>query len=1158
MNKRKNKCLNVKMDCFVKTSAEKEAIYEIYRSCRLCGGGAGYKMPIIQNVVNITTDDVELKDKIRECVQIEVSQDDKMPPLICELCVDKISDFYDFLEMCRRTNKRTRLRLGLPPQALVRDAPDAGDCILGITEPVYVKKETNTSNTKKKGKVIKGKDVKVKKKPVVPVKQEMPKSLSRELRELLISSKSDKIKKAEAMSRYNTKPEKIQEKVPEEKLKGLSRELRELLNSSKSDKIKKAEAMSRRNTKTEEIQERVQKTKPAPEPEPKSILKRRDDSSSSNTLKRTREKEVQKRSDVQPKKVKIVETRATRTSCHDIVDDDDDDDDEDDEIMNNKVPCKICKKKYQIGVSLNNHMRTHKVPEKIIHKCNKCKKTFATSRELDRHKCVTESKRTSNVKETEVKETTVECKYCNKPFKSMASIHGHIARCKKRTSTTSSTTVIQPSVRKRLKPLQVRTVRCDPLLVERDNGHFDVSRVVCPYGLDKNCVYPYQNTQRSSLLSEDKMVVIRDDITNSFELEEYVHWDSDSGTDESDIYIEKRRKVDSLSSIALKTIFSEKFLGKVPKKKRKVKMENAFDSILNTSEVDNDFRLDIDSIIHNLGDDKSERDSVSIKILNVFSQKETDYDSDRTSFNDEFDTVQSNTSNLKSSLSFNKDVNDETSTNSIDSIAETSILQNLKGDELKTLLDTDTTLKLEEKVKNDNVENVNVSNESKDKTQNESSNTDVNGENDTSVNLNQTENQSEESNHNSEDADLRLDTEENSAQMNDFVSKNNEEIIKNDVSNYDTAKTSIDENLKESDINSHEDTIKQKEESRKDESNTENAENTSKNVIVTKDLSKNAKSIDSTSINDIVNSVEALSVNSDENNSENTNLEGSKSNSGTNTSDKSVEDAVNDIKCVEISNTVKECSDIINSAENFNNTCNYEENTSVKENVVENNSEISNDSKNNSDNINSADNVSQEDSKTEDISENAIGDTNIDKMNINNTENISANTNQTAETNKIASTDGNFDKIDHVETNNTKSTANSDKIDANNTQEISQNTENIHEFDKNGDVDSDNFNMDDLEDVSDTDIDDNKLMDDINDQLNQNNDLNNPLNQNNDLNNLLNQNNDLNNLLNQNNDLNDQLNQDNDGNDKITLDDLLTKGQNDLDSISDGEFTLDE
>ena len=52
----------------------------------------------------------------------QVHQDDKMPPLICELCVDKVNDFYEFLEMCRQTNKRTRLRLGLPPQSMPRGA----------------------------------------------------------------------------------------------------------------------------------------------------------------------------------------------------------------------------------------------------------------------------------------------------------------------------------------------------------------------------------------------------------------------------------------------------------------------------------------------------------------------------------------------------------------------------------------------------------------------------------------------------------------------------------------------------------------------------------------------------------------------------------------------------------------------------------------------------------------------------------------------------------------------------------------------------------------------------------------------------------------------------------------------------------------------------
>lgn len=47
---------------------EKKAIYEIFRACRLCGAGGGYKMPIIAN----HDMDIELRQKIKDCVQIEV------------------------------------------------------------------------------------------------------------------------------------------------------------------------------------------------------------------------------------------------------------------------------------------------------------------------------------------------------------------------------------------------------------------------------------------------------------------------------------------------------------------------------------------------------------------------------------------------------------------------------------------------------------------------------------------------------------------------------------------------------------------------------------------------------------------------------------------------------------------------------------------------------------------------------------------------------------------------------------------------------------------------------------------------------------------------------------------------------------------------------
>ncbi|CAH0698203.1 unnamed protein product [Spodoptera exigua] len=99
----------------------------------------------------------------------QVHQDDKMPPLICELCVDKVNDFYEFLEMCRQTNKRTRLRLGLPPQSMPRGAPDAGECILGLTEPVYVNDDSDGEPLSKQKKQPK---VKGKREPELKVKLE--------------------------------------------------------------------------------------------------------------------------------------------------------------------------------------------------------------------------------------------------------------------------------------------------------------------------------------------------------------------------------------------------------------------------------------------------------------------------------------------------------------------------------------------------------------------------------------------------------------------------------------------------------------------------------------------------------------------------------------------------------------------------------------------------------------------------------------------------------------------------------------------------------------------------------------------------------------------------------------------------------------------------
>ncbi|XP_038220302.1 clumping factor A-like [Zerene cesonia] len=613
------------------------------------------------------------------------------------------------------------------------------------------------------------------------------------------------------------------------------------------------------------------------------------------------------------------------------------------------------------------------------------------------------------------------------------------------------------------------------------------------------------------------MVDIRDDITSSFELEDYVHWDSDNGTDsDPDIYVEKRRKVGSLTSLTLKTIFSDKFLGKVPKKKRKIKMENAFDSMLNASEVDNDFRLDIDSIIQNLGeDDKSERDSVSIKILNVFSQKEMDYDSDRTSFNDEFDTVQSKDTNqttnfsnlIKSNLS--TDINDETSTNSIDSsIGETSILQNVKEmldrNELKTLLDTDVKESNLEDNKNDNVSDSDlngVTNERNDKKlENEPTNTVLSVENEKSGNLNEPKNEFEKMNsdnsnhrnHDSEDAVLRLNSDEKCAEIN-YSSKNNHTLIdeqeqkENDISNGDTAKASIDkDDVKVSDSNSDKDALKEKE---------ENAISMSKGVSeeTKNDPSKNntENGIGSNGIIEIANSTEALSVESAKSCSKNTNLDENSEKSEHSISEKSNLEA-NNVKIDNVGN--KECSEVMNSVGNIDNTSKYVENVSANDDIEKSDRDLLNNTKNNSDNSNRNETTTPEINEIHEL-EYTNSDVHFDR-------NVSVNTVTTDDTSVNAK------QKDYIDIGK----------NAENTQEINRDAIKQSDSDKNGGIDSDNFNMDDLEDVSDTDIDDSELMSDINEQLNERNDK----------------------------------------NDKITLDDLLAKGQTDLDSISDGEFALDE
>ncbi|CAG9577445.1 unnamed protein product [Danaus chrysippus] len=480
------------MDGYLNSSLEEKTIYDIYRACRLCGAGAGYKMPIMQNVVHLDSS--------------EVHQEDKMPPLICELCVDKVNDFYEFLEMCRQTNKRTRLRLGLPPQTMPRGAPDAGDCILGVTEPVYLNEDSNESLLKPRERNFKGR---------LKKEHESNKKVSK-------SKDSRKLLRQETPPRHRASKRGLNENVA--------------LSTLQMGSNKRSGMMPKSILRNEEI-------------------KVEEDCSPSRSKKSRDSKDTPA-----TKRVKIVDSKSSRPA--------------------NKMDfkCTTCKAQFTSRRSLDRHTRTHTQNHKKASKtfsCSKCKKDFPNKSTMDKHKCTGPPR--------------YNCSLCGRSINNANNLAAHERACRNKKEFK-----ISPVLMKKLKPVRIQLQRCDPLLERRRGERFDVSSVQENFGLAKNCIYPY--LRRSIKTEPPYMVNIHQDI-DEFDLnQEYVHWDSDST--ESDT--EMKHTVSSLTALTLRTIFSDKFIGKVPKRKRRIRKtsDSNFDSE----------KLGIDSIINSL--DKRDDDSL--------------------------------------------------------------------------------------------------------------------------------------------------------------------------------------------------------------------------------------------------------------------------------------------------------------------------------------------------------------------------------------------------------------------------------------------------------------------------------------------------------------------------------------------------------------------
>ncbi|XP_060808270.1 uncharacterized protein LOC106133670 [Amyelois transitella] len=652
------------MDSILNSKVEKQTIYEIYRACRLCGGGAGYKMPIVQNVIDLDNNGVELKQKIQECLQIEVHQDDKMPPLICELCVDKVNDFYEFMEMCRHINKRTRLRLGLPLQAHKRiimstASSDSGDCILGVTEPIYaandddkplskkssvknkklIKKEIEDDEPLSKSvkKNVSKKDIRVKKEPGVKVEEEHA-SAARKTRQapskqasasprgratrqsgsddntkLSIKRKSSDDNGRLSALKNNSKTSKNLSQPP---VKGLQRELKELLDVKVLYKTEEESCRTKRSREKEPLSENKIEKYGVPAKKVKLSLPLKAPPKPKAKPKRPPSPPPQHVCAVCGAGSKSAQGLATHLRCHLVT------------FTPNKLSCNPCGEWFSTGEEGLSHHRRHKskpyrcrhcgaiftllseyddhfetedckpfteVPDK---KCPECWRTYPTQLLLDSHRCQGPDGRPGG-----------KCNKCNRTYTLLKNLKKHEVTC---TVRKKGEAIVDPEVEKQLMDTQICLHRCDVLLTNVKGEGYDVSEVDPDFGFDPDRVYPYRyriKTEPST--GYDTMVAIGDEVKEYYS-RDYVHWDSDDSDTDAE---ERKTNIDSLTTITLKTIFSKKFLGKVPRRRRKSKMENDC----------NDFVMsrDINSIIDSLNKNDSANDSdCSESIFGPFKRNE--------------------------------------------------------------------------------------------------------------------------------------------------------------------------------------------------------------------------------------------------------------------------------------------------------------------------------------------------------------------------------------------------------------------------------------------------------------------------------------------------------------------------------------------------------
>ncbi|KAL0841888.1 hypothetical protein ABMA28_014124 [Loxostege sticticalis] len=79
------------------------------RVCRLCLSSRGELLPIFPTTSSDDSDPPVLASKIKDCVSVQISENDDLPTNVCRKCVDNVNNWHIFKSVCERTQNKLEL-----------------------------------------------------------------------------------------------------------------------------------------------------------------------------------------------------------------------------------------------------------------------------------------------------------------------------------------------------------------------------------------------------------------------------------------------------------------------------------------------------------------------------------------------------------------------------------------------------------------------------------------------------------------------------------------------------------------------------------------------------------------------------------------------------------------------------------------------------------------------------------------------------------------------------------------------------------------------------------------------------------------------------------------------------------------------------------------